>query len=71
MISEAWLLSLEGYPLEEACARVRAKGLIPVPVAETLDLPPYVGAGRVVLRHCEDSARTVTGARAGDPFQLE
>jgi hypothetical protein len=66
-----WLAGLEGLPLAEAEAMVRRQGLVPCPVAETLDLPPYVGGGRVILRHRKDEARTVTGARAGDPMELE
>lgn len=67
----AWLVSLEGLPYTEAEARVRQAGLIPYSIAETLDLPPYVGGKRVILRHREDEARIVTGARAGDPMELE
>jgi hypothetical protein len=66
-----WLSSLEGLPLHEAAVRVQCAGLNPYPVAETLDLPPCVGSGKVVLRHREDERRMVTGARAGDPFELE
>lgn len=67
----AWLASLEGLPYAEAEARVRAEGMIPYPVAETLDLPPYVGGKRVILRFREDAQHTVTGARAGDPMEIE
>jgi hypothetical protein len=70
-VTHAWLSSLEGLSLHEAAIRVQYAGLNPYPVAETLDLPPYVGPGKVVLRHREDERRTVTGARAGDPFELE
>jgi hypothetical protein len=70
-MTHTWLSSLEGLSLNEAATRVQYAGLNPYPVAETLDLPPYVGGGRVILRYREDERRTVTGARAGDPFELE
>jgi hypothetical protein len=70
-MTHSWLESLEGLSLHEAAIRVQYAGLNPCPVAETLDLPRYVGSGKVILRHREDERRTVTGARAGDPFELE
>jgi hypothetical protein len=70
-MTEDFLVSLEYLSLEEAKKRVESAGYKPYPIAETLALEPNLGNGIVILRHTEGPSPHVTGARAGDPFELE
>jgi hypothetical protein len=70
-MTEDFLVSLEFLPLAEAQRRVVGAGFKPCPIPETVACPPYLGYNTVILRHTEGDSPHVTGARAGDPAQLE
>jgi hypothetical protein len=70
-LTDEFLCSFEYLPLGVAIKHVDAHGYRALPIAETLTLPPYNGRDVIILRHTEGPDPHVTGARAGDPSQIQ